>query len=211
MPIRPVNVTMCAALHVENVHVLYTEFDNILATLSDKAADAAESHGNLVGLYSTKPETAIEEWMSAFAADAGVDAGSVSRELGDVARSLATKLSAGDLSFQLLLPDDETPLPERVGALANWCQGYLYGLAQGGIQQFDGLPGDCSEILNDFVELTKARLDPAASGSDAEQENEGSERDFFELSEYVRVGAQLVFEELTEVSAGAATDAAKAH
>ncbi len=93
-----------------------------------------------------------------------------------------------------MLPDDDTGLPERVSELALWCQGYLYGLAQGGIRQFDGLPGDCTEILKDFVELAKARSDDVS---------ENSERDFFELSEYVRVGVQLVFEELTEIASSA--------
>lgn len=171
--------------------MLYTEFDNILMTLSDRAANAAESHGSLIGLFSTKPETAVEEWLATLAEDAGSDADALSRELGDSARALTAKLSAGDMGFQLLLPDDDTTLPERVTALAHWCQGYLYGLAQGGIQQFKGLPGDCTEILEDFVTMTQVRGD---------DESEGSERDFFELTEYVRIGAQLVFEELTEVT-----------
>ncbi|MFK8031556.1 MAG: UPF0149 family protein [Gammaproteobacteria bacterium] len=176
--------------------MLYIEFDNMLAHISNKAADASESHGNLIGLYSAKPESAVPDWLAALTADSGADSATAGGEIAEVAQRLVGNLNTSDLSFQLLLPDDETPLPERVQALAHWCQGYLYGLAQGGVQQFEGLPGDCAEILNDFAELTKARSD---------DESEGSERDFFELSEYVRVGAQLIFEELTEVSSTATT------
>ncbi len=163
----------------------------MLASVSNRAANASESHGNLIGLYSTKPETAVSEWLAALASDAGVDSATLTGELGDEAKRLTGLLGAGDLSFQLMIPDDDTGLPERASALALWCQGYLYGLAQGGIRQFDGLPGDCTEILEDCVELTKARSDDVS---------ESSERDFFELSEYVRVGVQLVFEELTEIA-----------
>lgn len=148
-----------------------------------------------MGLYSAKPESAVSEWLAALASDAGVGSASTGSELSDEAHRLVGHLAAGDLNFQLLLPDDDVGLPERVAALALWCQGYLYGLAQGGIRQFDGLPGDCAEILEDFLELTKARSD---------DDTENSERDFFELSEYVRVGVQLVFEELTEVASSVA-------
>ncbi len=176
--------------------MLYIEFDNMLASLSKRAANASESHGNLIGLYSTKPETAINEWLTTLATDAGVDSAALGRELGVEAERLIGLLRAQDLSFQLLLPDDDEELPARVAALAQWCQGYLYGLAQGGIRQFEGLPGDCTEILEDFVELTKARSDDVS---------ENSERDFFELSEYVRVGVQLVFEELAELASAASS------
>ncbi len=174
--------------------MLYIEFDNMLASVSERAANASESHGNLIGLYSAKPESAINEWLVALTKDAGVDSAIISAELGEEAQRLVTVLNAGDLSFKLMLPDDDSSLSERVEALAHWCQGYLYGLAQGGVVKFDGLPGDCAEILQDFSELTKART---------EDESESGERDFFELSEYVRVGVQLVYEELTEVSEAA--------
>ena len=37
-------------------------------------------------------------------------------------------LSSDEMTFAPLLPDDDVDLGERVGALAGWCQGYLYGL-----------------------------------------------------------------------------------
>jgi len=175
--------------------VLYIEFDNMLASVSDQAANASESHGNLIGLFSARPESAINEWLAALTKDAGVDSAIVGAELGETAQHMVSVLAAGDPTFQLMLPDDESELSERVEALAHWCQGYMYGLAQGGVVKFDGLPGDCAEILQDFSELTNAR---------SEDDGDSAERDFFELSEYVRVGAQLLYEELTEVATAAA-------
>lgn len=174
----------------------YTEFDNMLASVSHRAADASESHGTLIGLFSAKPETAVTEWAAALVSDAGDTNVVPGDDLREAAGRLVGLLSDGDMGFELLLPDDDVALPDRVRALARWCQGYLYGLAQGGIRQFEGLPGDCAEILEDLVELTKA---------EASDESEAGERDFFELSEYVRVGAQLVYEELRELADSAAS------
>ncbi len=98
-----------------------------------------------------------------------------------------------------MVPDDEEPIEDRVSALAKWCQGFLFGLAEGGLKSFDNLPGDCAEILSDFNELARAT---------SPDETEDSERAYFELFEYVRVGMQLVFEELATVNK---TDATTTH
>ena len=37
------------------------------------------------------------------------------------------QLADPELGFQLLLPDETTSLHDRTEALANWCEGYLYG------------------------------------------------------------------------------------
>jgi uncharacterized protein YgfB (UPF0149 family) len=93
------------------------------------------------------------------------------------------------MEFELLLPEDEQPLDARTAALALWCQGFLYGLGTSVVQDESGLPGDIGEIVRDLTEITHVAVD-------AEQTDESNESAYAELVEFVRVGVQLVFDEL---------------
>jgi uncharacterized protein YgfB (UPF0149 family) len=73
--------------------------------------------------------------------------------------------------------------------LALWCTGFLYGLGTGQISDLDALNGDVGEIVRDFTEISRATGDDA----DADESNEQA---YAELVEFIRVGAQVVFEEL---------------
>jgi uncharacterized protein YgfB (UPF0149 family) len=74
----------------------------------------------------------------------------------------------------------------RVEALADWCRGFVLGL---GVD-----PGraahspEAQEILGDLMKI--AELSGEEAGDD-----EDSARAFEEVAEYVRVGAQLLFED----------------
>lgn len=93
--------------------------------------------------------------------------------------------------FRPLLPDDDAAaLDARVSALARWCAGFVYGLASQPDFDLAGVSDEVSEVIRDITELSKASL----TAEDASPED--AERDYAELVEYVRVGAQLVFLEL---------------
>lgn len=94
------------------------------------------------------------------------------------------------MDFNPLLPEDEASLDTRAVALAQWCQGFLYGLGGSAIQDTNGLPGDVGEIVRDLSEITHV-------GVDNRQSVESNENAYAELVEFVRVGVQLVFEELS--------------
>lgn len=168
----------------------FTEFDNMVARLTNDAADAAECHGHLLGLLCAQIENPVGQWLDALLSAAPSDNALLEEarmEMDAVGRLLVGKVADGNLEYQLLLPDDDEPLSERAAALAHWCQGFLFGMAQGGIKNFAGLPGDCSELLNDFSEITKLTV---------ENDTEEDEAAFIELEEFVRVGSQLIFEEM---------------
>jgi len=67
--------------------------------------------------------------------------------------------------------------------------GFLYGLGTGQISDLDALNGDVGEIVRDFTEISRA------TGDDAD-EDESNEQAYAELVEFIRVAAQVVFEEL---------------
>jgi uncharacterized protein YgfB (UPF0149 family) len=67
--------------------------------------------------------------------------------------------------------------------------GFLYGLGTGQISDLEALNGDVGEIVRDFTEISRA------SGEAAEAD-ESNEQAYAELVEFIRVAAQVVFEEL---------------
>jgi uncharacterized protein YgfB (UPF0149 family) len=180
----------------------YTRMQQVLAQ-QHSLADAAEAHGTLAGCLCGASGYRFEDWLKEILPDgrAGVAAQATLRELYD---ATAAALIQPDMQFDLLLPEDSAPLPERAQELAQWCQGFLYGLGAGRIQDPGQLPGEVGEIVRDFIEITRADVDTDAV-------DEASENAYAELVEFVRVGVQLLFEELAVARAPAAPTATPLH
>ena len=134
----------------------------------------------------TASRTGSQEILPEGAARAG--AGDALRELFE---ATAAALRQPDMEFELLLPDDDEPIEVRTAALAQWCQGFLYGLGAGAIPDASELPGEVGEMVRDFARSSRA-------GVDAAQDAESNESAYAELVEFVRVGVQLLFEELAQ-------------
>jgi hypothetical protein len=154
--------------------------------------NAAETHGSLCGVLCAVGEISEEDWLKMAIGDGGgelvVPSASEKKVLLDVAKKTLADLNDGNLSFQLILPNDEADLEDQVMALGDWCRGFMFGLSHGGIQELNKLPGDASEVVADFLEISQIGVD----GMDREE----AEAQLLELSEYVRVGVVLVNEEL---------------
>ena len=155
---------------------------------NDATSSAAEAHGMLVGMLCMNHGLDCEQWLSQVFGEnrEGLGDGEVAtlRELYDETRVL---LDAVDFSFQLLLPDDDAVLAERASALSGWCQGFLFGL--GSVGYSHDWSGDCAEVLRDLAEIS--RLDANVSG-------EEDEAACAEVSEFIRVGVQIIRGELQE-------------
>jgi hypothetical protein len=151
-------------------------------------ADAPEAHGTLAGGLCGASGYRFEDWLREILPEGRAGAAATAT-LQELYTATAAALLQPDMEFELLLPDDEQPIEVRTAALAQWCQGFLYGLGTGAIPDASKLPGDAGEIVRDFVEVSRA-------GVDAEQDEESNESAYAELVEFVRVGAQLLFEEL---------------
>jgi uncharacterized protein YgfB (UPF0149 family) len=149
--------------------------------------DAAEAHGTLAGCLCAVAGYRLEDWLKEILPEDRLG-GAAARELQQLYSLTATALREPDMEFAPLLPDDSEPLEVRTTALAQWCQGFLYGLGAGAIMPSE-LPGDVGEIVRDLVEITRAEVDP-------QQSAEANESAYAELVEFVRVGVQLLFEEL---------------
>lgn len=98
-------------------------------------------------------------------------------------------LNSLDFEFQLELPDDDAPLGSRLAAMAEWCQGLIYGLGTSGLTDETALSADCQEYLTDVIQISQI--------DDIEIETEDNdENNFEELVEYLRMGLFLLYGEL---------------
>jgi uncharacterized protein YgfB (UPF0149 family) len=165
----------------------YAEIQRVLAD-ERSMTDAAEAHGTLAGALCTASTYRFEDWLQEILPEGRLHTESTGALRGLYFLTTET-LAGADMTFEPLLPEDAQPLDERASALSQWCVGFLYGLGSGAIQDLSKLPGEVGEVVRDFDELTRVGV----GAGDSEEENESA---YAEIVEFVRVGVQLVFEEL---------------
>jgi len=165
----------------------YPEIQRLMAR-SHALTEPAEAHGTLAGALCAGLSYRLEDWVSEVLPEGAVpaDASEALRGLYDETRDA---LAGADMAFDLLLPDDGQSIDERTRALCLWCNGFLYGLGTNGAGDPERLPGDAGEIIRDLTQISQAGVDSADS-------LEANESALAELVEFVRVGVQVVFEEL---------------
>ena len=89
--------------------------------------------------------------------------------------------------FELALPDDDSSSEFRTAELAAWCRGFLtaYRLQ---VNNDEILSTDAAEALQDLTEIAFA-----VTGDGNEEEFQQA---LAELEEYLRIGVQMIFDEL---------------
>ena len=168
--------------------IRFKDFEDVLAA-AGSMADAAEAHGSLCGALCSMSPYRMQDWINEILPDGAAPSDESAAMIERVFAATATSFGEQGMEFQPLLPDDESPLNGRANALALWCTGFLYGLGTGHISDLEALNGDVGEIVRDFTEISRA------TGDDAEAD-ESNEQAYAELVEFIRVAAQVVFEEL---------------
>lgn len=168
----------------------YARFDQALESIGlDQGA--SETHGVLCGLVCAGTSQAHVDWIEQLFSDRPSDdllVREARQMLGQLYLASRQQIEDEALEFVLLLPQDATPLEQRVQALVNWCEGYLYGLGMAGVSELQ-LIGDAKEALSDISEFTRLDLD-------AVEEGESYEAAYMELQEFLRVATLLIREEL---------------
>ncbi len=178
------------------------DYDQLDAALRRCGAgwDASQAHGLLAGRLATAGADAGFEWLSQVLE--GTDANNaLTSECEALLRALFEttyrQLAERQSEFEPLLPDDEDATSTRAAALAHWCEGFLHGLvsASHGDALKERLAADpMADIIRDMLEITRASADDESDG-------ESEETAYTELVEYLRVAAQLTYEELAEFRA----------
>jgi hypothetical protein len=168
--------------------IRFKDFEDVLAT-AGSLADAAEAHGSLCGALCSMSPYKMQDWVNEILPDGAALSAESAAMIERVFTATAASFGEQGMEFEPLLPNDEQPLNGRANALALWCTGFLYGLGTGHISDLEALSGDVGEIVRDFTEISRA------TGDDAEAD-ESNEQAYAELVEFIRVAAQVVYEEL---------------
>lgn len=159
---------------------------------------AAQTHGLLTGRLAIAGVPAGPDWLLQVLE--GVEENNALRVecqklLDTLYQSTFWQLSERLSEFEPLLPADADDVGLRTEALAHWCEGFLHGLvsakhAEALKERLATEP--LSDIIKDMLQITRAGLD----GDSDQEENETA---YVELVEYLRVAAQLCYEELAEL------------
>ena len=170
------------------LQVTFPEITRVLEGLSS-TVPAAETHGCLCGALCTTVDYPVERWLEEIIPDAGEHSDEHSLRL--LYAETVRALRGEEMELELLLPDDDADLELRATALSQWCQGFLYGFGTGEPVNADELPADVDEVLRDMTQIGRATVE--LGGTEEEEEA------YTEVVEYVRVGVQLIHDELADV------------
>jgi len=160
--------------------------------------DAAQTHGLLTGRLAIAGVPAGPDWLLQVL-DGVEENNALGKEcqkhLDTLYQSTFWQLSERLSEFEPLLPADADDVGLRTAALAHWCEGFLHGLvsskhAEALKKRLAAEP--LSDIIKDMLQMTRAALDE-------ESDLEENEAAYVELVEYLRVAAQLCYEELADI------------
>ena len=164
-------------------------YEAVSDALSALASDLepAESHGVLCGMLCGPQTFEVDAWLAHLVGYADEPVGSLTRDhpLLRLVEHTQANLGDGEFGLQLLLPADGEALGYRAEALGLWCRGFLSGFGMHGA--VPGLTDEAREFLQDLARISQ--LDPEQPA------NEAGERDFQEIVEYARMGAQMLYDE----------------
>lgn len=85
----------------------------------------------------------------------------------------------------LILPDDESEIGERLTALGQWCYGFLTGFGSVAAVGQREISEESEETLRDLASIAQIDVDV--------EDDEESEADYMELTEYIRTAASSLF------------------
>ena len=177
---------------IKTMSQAHDRFLKIEATLSlaELEISVSEVHGIVIGALCNHLKSSLTPDLLNII-EPGVDKQDskysvLSENLNELYRDNSDLLFDGAEGFDLILPDEDEKLSVRVEGLATWCKGFLLGLLYNNAFSLDQLPESGAEIARDLMEIAEAE-----TGLDQEREEDWA---LAELEEYVKVGAQLIFE-----------------
>ncbi|MEE2730130.1 MAG: UPF0149 family protein [Pseudomonadota bacterium] len=156
----------------------------------DALASPSEAHGILCGQLSGGIKGDQVAWLTEYLSNLGVkgEPWENTREwFCELHRFTLGELADDQFNFMPLLPDDEDPLDARLGSLAEWCSGFLAGFGSAGSRKPEEFTEDALSALRDIQQISQV-------DTEVDEEEDG-EAAYFEVLEYVRMAALMIFTE----------------
>lgn len=165
-------------------------------------------HGSLTGVLAAGKRMTQEDWVD-WSLDQMAPAEEVQEAHITIIQGLYFKtlseLEDEGLSFRLILPDEDTPMLDRLEALSEWAGSFLGAFgATGVVQETSEMPATLQEILEDLSDIAQVDAGSADDLSSAED-------DYLAVAEHVRVSALTVFLEYNEPAASDDADESTVH
>lgn len=168
----------------------FTQIEATLDLAGIEELTPSEVHGTIVGAMSNHMKSGVTpDLLKLIEPTADANDGrftQLTAMLYEMYRENSELLIETKDGFDLILPDEDETIDVRVDGIASWCKGYLLGLLYNNAFSIDQLPESGPEIARDLMEIAEA-----AAGADDESEEDWA---LAELHEYIKVGAQLIFE-----------------
>lgn len=170
------------------------EYDDLEESLQKADADysATEAQAIACGMLAVNITADKITWVQLLFGEIDADSAaqvSAVQLSGELFEQTKTQMQDPNLMFELLIPDEEYPLHDRVRSLQDWCNGFILGVGLSGISDYKTMPEDSRELMADFTEI-------GTSGNFDLDDESASEEALSEISEYVRMGVLLINEEL---------------
>lgn len=156
----------------------------------DAMASPAEAHGILCGQLSAGQQDNQMAWLREYLPNLGAKGEPWENTqvwFLQLHKFTLAELSADQFNFMPLLPDDEDPLSTRLNSLAEWCSGFLAGFSSAGSRKPEEFTEDALTALRDIQQISQV-------DTEIDEEEDG-EAAYFEVLEYVRMAALMIFTE----------------
>jgi uncharacterized protein YgfB (UPF0149 family) len=170
----------------EHTLASFTQLSNDLAIL-DLNQDLSELHGRITGLIVAGASEHAEAYLRGLSMNkSGPQYHQAMNALFSLYTITHTCLYNFEFNFQLLLPDDNYSLQDRLYAFTNWTQGFLEGLDMSGLTLEDFESEETIEVLQhleDFADMEVENIDAS----------EQDEHAYVDVTEYLRLAVMQLF------------------
>ena len=176
-----------------NKMIPYQPFAEHLKTIG-VLASPSELHAQASAVLCVNKQTSFDQWLKNITEDYCVenpDDANLRHVMSAVFDYAKEQLAKDDYSYQLLLPQDEFNLAERIEVLSDWVSTFLSALGTAGFVS-ESLGAECKEFIHDLDKI--ARIDNTIEGLEAE------ELDFIEITEYIRSGILILYVEMNQTN-----------
>ncbi|MFN7097392.1 MAG: UPF0149 family protein [Gammaproteobacteria bacterium] len=173
----------------------YEDIKSALSTVHNLVTPA-ELHGILCGLICAGlnkldakdvPETLMLELPE------HLDTSTINNTLNMLFNNTQDQIKHFELDFQLLLPDDDTPLDERAYEFGKWCEGFIVGIGLSDAPHSYRDQREVGDILYKLNEAAKIQFEHLDF-------TEEDEHIFMEVTEFVRLAVFAIYQELSDDS-----------